>query len=261
MRTGRAATGRARRLLEVPAWAFLQPLYERVFAGEEVRTSYVDELDGALRAVDVRLTPVRDGDEVVALLVVSTDTSLEESERRQDRALLDLALVLAGARSFGEVADAVLEHATGRMGAVDTGVYWPQDERTLTRVARRVALGSDDGDLHVAVDDAVPIAAAYAARAPVWLDSADDWARFPRFVDLVRTMGWPVGGAIPLMVDGRARGVFFVLFSGGRDIPDHLRVAATRVAELCGAAMERVVLSDDARRTDTLLTRSAKRLA
>ncbi|MGL4176010.1 MAG: hypothetical protein ACRCSN_08010, partial [Dermatophilaceae bacterium] len=46
-----------------------------------------------------------------------------------------------------------------------------------------------------------------------------------------------------------------------RDIPDHLRVAATRVAELCGAAMERVVLSDDARRTDTLLTRSAKRLA
>ncbi|MGL5816694.1 MAG: SpoIIE family protein phosphatase [Phycicoccus sp.] len=243
------------------AWAFLRPLYERVFAGESVRTSYTDEFDGALRAVDVQLTPVTDGSEVVALLVVATDTSLEESERRQDRALLDLAVALTGARSFGQVADAVVDHASTRMGAVDAGVYRLQDERTLTRVARKVAVGSDDGDLHVAVDEAVPIAAALTSHAPVWLESAEDWARFPRFVDLVRVMGWPVGGAIPVPVDGRARGVFFVLFSGGREIPDHVREAAATVSKLCGAAMERVVLSDDARRTDGSPARSMNRLA
>lgn len=229
-------------------WAWLAPLYERVFAGEEVSSRYTDTVDGRVSAADIRLSPVREDGQVAAVLVVATDDSVGETMRRHSDQLLVLALELNLAGELGEVAVAVAAHSRHQLGAVDAGVYWRSDPQTLVRISREsVGTMPVSGLDRVGPDEQVPVAHVVTSGEALWLDHRDDWSAFPSLLSPVGAMGWPVVGVIPLRAADEVRGALYLTFEGGREVPDHERRAVQTLAALCAAAVERLVRAAEAR--------------
>ena len=242
-------------------WAWLAPLYERVFAGEQVTTQYADTVGGRLRAADIRLSPVREDGEVAAVLVVAHDVSVGETVRRHSDELLELALELNLASELGRVAELVALHSRDQLGAVDAGVYWRSQPRTLARISREtVGTMPVQGLDRVSLDEPVPVAHVVSRGEALWLDRPDDWAAFPSLVTPVAAMGWPVVGVIPLRAADEVRGALYLTFEGGRAVPEHERRAVQTLAALCAAAVERLLRSAEARAVEDRLRLARGRL-
>lgn len=227
-------------------WAWLRPLYERVFAGEEVNTRYTDHDNGDLRSSDIRLAPITEDGEVAAVLVVVSDVSVAEAVRRHSDRLLVLALELNLATDLAEVADTVAAHCVTSFEAVDSGVYWRHGEE-LVRLSRESTITPTVSDLErLSMTVAVPAVQVARTGEALWLRAAADWEPFPTFTDALRDLGWPVVGVIPLKASDAVRGALYLTFAAGRTVSDHDEHAVHTVAALCAAAVERIVRGQQA---------------
>jgi PAS domain S-box-containing protein len=189
---------------------------------------------------------------VCALVTDATDAHVRQSEvaRARDRAqetarrlalLQEVTAGLSSAIDAEGIARVVVERVRIAAGAMGT-VFWllrgdlleVVDEAGVPAIRRRFAT--------LPITGALPAAEAARLREPVWVHSAEEIARFPDAAAVTKTIGVCAAASMPLVIHGRALGVFALLFAEPRAFDHDERAFLLSVAEQCAQALERAEL-------------------
>jgi PAS domain S-box-containing protein len=208
---------------------------------------------------------------VCALVTDATDAYVRQSEvaharDRAEEAARRLALLqevtagLSSANDAGEIARVVVERVRVVAAAMGT-VFWRLegdalelvDEAGVPAIRRRFA--------RIRVTDALPAAEAVRRREPVWLHSAQEFARFPDAAAVTSLLGALAGAVVPLVGHGRVLGVFALVFAEPRAFDAEERAFFLSVAEQCAQALERAQLLDAERAQRAAAQRAGDRVA
>jgi signal transduction histidine kinase len=95
------------------------------------------------------------------------------------------------------------------------------------------------------LDPEVPVADVVLRQGPVWISSrAAHVDRYPQSAERMRALGldeWSFA-ALPIVIDGRVRGVFSLTFQDERAFDEDERTYLTLLAQHCGIALDRARL-------------------
>jgi K+-sensing histidine kinase KdpD len=205
---------------------------------------------------------------VVALTIGGTTTALRRARQLAEwRAarLLEVTSALGDARSVDDVTAVVLDKGTAALEArraflmlVDGdrverlgAVGYPDDMRQRTRLTRL----SDDG----------PVAEAIRARAPLWLDSVEEFrTRFPSLYERVGAVSEKqLHAVIPLLHGGEVAGALGMSFADPTAVGATDRAFTLLLAQATAAALQRARSFDverDRRREAELTARGREQV-
>lgn len=208
------------------------------------REWYVRRLIGQLRAAATgEPVPVPEAFAEELAREVDRLAALQESSDRL--AMLQLmAAQLAGARTVGEIATAVVDNVARYPGVLTARVFVPGPHRTLVSVARHPASDDDPYD-EFSLDADLPGSVVARSREALFLRSREQiYAAFPQL-----TGYYPDDLSLhlsPLCVQDRLVGLFTLTFVAG-DVPDDTQIAFVQaVADMLAGAIDRVYVAERA---------------
>jgi len=239
-----------------------------VMAGDEGRS---------LITIDFQLTPVRDDDGIVRLLVPegaprvtpqeSVDPLMASQEswaglvaeltaaRAQTETLRMLASSLASSRTVDEVCAAIADNLAPTVGAVFGNIAVTSTTGDTLHLFQPSDMDRDIADrwISIALDDGSPLGrAVLSGRSVHASDPGDIVERFPAGADDAETMGLQSLAAHPILVEnGQVRAAIGLAWNTPTEILDD-DVVDPAVA-LCGAALQRAWVSDESSRLAALL--------
>jgi anti-anti-sigma factor len=189
-----------------------------------------------------------DIDEELAVEVARRVSALVSAEQiaARERALHRVTAALAAAQSLREVADVLFAGMDEVFGPAGQSLYVLDPERGALRVVH--AIGYRPEVLRhyatIALDDAVPHAAAARTGEPVWIRAARDWRRFPGVARHTAAEHRAGACALPMRVAGRVVAVLGASFAGDRAWHADEREFAATVVTAAAQAVHRAMDSD-----------------
>lgn len=273
---------------EAPWWSYSPEAQQRVRqAIETARGGTVVRYDAEVMAadggrslitIDFQLAPVRDDDGVIRFLVpegaplagsITVGGESQRSwaalvaeltaERAQNEALRLLASSLASSRTVEEVCVAIANTLGPTVDAVLANVAIASPSGDVLQLFQPSDMDRDIADrwVNVPLDGTTPFGAAVLSGQPVHIsDPATIAADFPVGAEDARRIGLQSIAAHPVTVaDGQVRAAIGLAWTIPTDALDH--DAIEPAVALCGAALQRAWMSDEAGRLaalfDTLL--------
>ncbi len=193
------------------------------------------------------LTAQKQADAAIAQLL---DQGRDATERAQN--LLGISFDLLRPRAPEDVANIAIERVTETVGARGGVLVAPNDvanPHTLETIgARGYPDGTVDKFSSIEVNSDHPIAHVYRSRAPLWMDTAWDWAeRFPSLEKTLPATGTKSIALLPLEAEGEVVSVMALSWSEPRVFDDESRLFLQTLANSCAQALDRARLDDQTR--------------
>ncbi len=203
--------------------------------------------DGSRVDVALTISPIRDREgRIIAASTIARDISSRLRLERRQRLLIDITAALSGAVTPGQVAQAIVEHATAGLGAAAAALWLATQDGTLELIAsigcpdefvdrwRRVAPGQDR-----------------------YLDEAVKAGTVVRH-DVVFGEGAAAGGGavVPLMLQTAVTGALSLRFVSSRPIDDGEAAFLLTLGRQCAQAFERARLYAQEHQTAATLQRA-----
>ncbi len=247
------------------AYVVLAEPVERALAGEPRRLRAQLEVKGAVRAVDIQLTPIKsETGELEGCAVLVQDVTVEarvaaleheqrEAERRNTERLEGLLAAtarLAAAERSDDIARVLVDEGMFVLDAINCGLFALTDERDAFTLVRERGLSPDLATKYTrrAVSEGGPIADCLREGRPVMITSrADLVARYPKEAEASAgaSRSPPRSGALfPLFVDSRVFGCLGFTFHGERTLTRDERTYVEVLASHGAEAIRRAELYD-----------------
>jgi signal transduction histidine kinase len=158
-----------------------------------------------------------------------------------------LIVRLSGTVSADEVAAIVVDDATQAMRAHSGGLWLLDASGTSVHLVRERNFSDAmrESLRAFSLDRQSPLADAVLRQGPVWISSREAHvSRYPRSAARMESVGldhWSTA-ALPVVLEGRVRGVFSLTFHGERTFDEDERGFLTLIAQHCGVALDRARL-------------------
>ena len=170
----------------------------------------------------------------------------EEAAERVGR-LQGVTAALAPALTTADVADAVVAHGIGALGAADGLLYLAGNDGEPLELVR--AHGVPEATIRefgrLPIDAPVPVSEAVRARTAVFLeDRGAVGARYPSLREATARVATEAWAAVPLVAGDRTVGGLGFGFAAPRRFSDDDRAFLTALAQQCALALERARLYD-----------------
>ncbi len=152
---------------------------------------------------------------------------------------------LSRASTEGEVAEAVVVHATAVFGAVGTVIARVSSDGEDLEIMSAGAMPADMREEWRRFPIAAPVPMADVARSgdALFLESREMWAaRYPHMIPLLEATGHQANIVAPLVVHGTVLGVIGAAFDAPRAFSEDDRALALAVAQQAAQALERARL-------------------
>jgi GAF domain-containing protein/anti-sigma regulatory factor (Ser/Thr protein kinase) len=178
-----------------------------------------------------------------------------EARERAERIAASLAQLhalgtsLSRAVSAREIAAAVASHIVAVLDARSAEVYVVAlDGSGLELRGSAGEEGQQKADRPLPFDARTPATEVVRTGAPVWVERADDWLRYPD-ADAALAGGGITLGAVPMLVDEGPLGAVCVTFDGGRAVDAEQRRFVETISRQAAQPFDRVRLLESERRS------------
>ncbi len=175
------------------------------------------------------------------------------AEAAQERLIRLQALTeaLSAAATPGDVAEAIVAHATQMLGAVGTIVARVEPGGDRLDVVRAHQLPDDLRAQweRIPLQADVPLAESVRTEQWIAIENREAWAaRYPHLLPAIDATGHVASVVVPLVGGGRVIGAMGAAYDAPRSFDENDRSLFAAVAERCGQALERALLLDAERR-------------
>jgi signal transduction histidine kinase/PAS domain-containing protein len=175
---------------------------------------------------------------------VDARAAAERAAWSTDR-LYSLTARLTAAATPQAVAEAMLAEASSAFGAERGTVSLIEEDGDTTRSVAQVGYAPEIMDRWQSYSLRSTVSAtreAVATGRGVFIESlADARARFPAAAPLLERVGTETAAVLPIVTDGRVRGVITLAWTAVHEIPQHDREFMERFAAQCGQALARAL--------------------
>jgi PAS domain S-box-containing protein len=247
-------------VLGAAAYAQLSPYIDAALRGENVNVQLSVPYESGQRFVDASYTPQFGTDgKVLGLVALVADVTEQkrheltrEATAERNERLMKVTAAMAAAVDAAQVFEAVVDHVATALQASSAGLWLLETGRERAALVRCVGYSDAArryiGSVPLDLTGVLPAADAMLAREPIWIGSqAELLRRYPHLASLVSPDRAYGIACLPLMVEGKARGVIAFTFDDARINDRAERDFLLLVARYSGQAVERLRLLENER--------------
>jgi PAS domain S-box-containing protein len=201
--------------------------------------------DGSILPVSLTISPILDANGAIsAASTIARDITDRQQATERSAQLQNIATALSEALTPAQVADVVVEHGIGAIGARAGSLALLSEGGAALEVVGAIGYPAQmlDSWRRIALSEAAPLVEAAHAKKPILIESrAALAARYPQLSQqpMPEHHSW---AAIPLLVEGRVSGAIGLSFSQERAFGPDERAFLLTLASQCAQALERARL-------------------